>query len=123
MIVVIASQNENKIREIKSITDDLDMKIVSRLEEGIPDFEIEEDGQTFEENSGKKAGIISGYAEKPAIADDSGLEVDYLNGEPGIYSARYAGVDGPEADKENNKKLLKFWKGFLWRRELLASYL
>lgn len=111
MDIIAATQNKHKISEIDAITSKFDMNVISRKEAGVPDFEIEENGDTFEENSYLKAKAILDYAiehgfPKPVIADDSGLEVDFLNGAPGVYSARYAGIDGENADFANNEKLL-----------------
>lgn len=112
--IILASNNAHKIEEIKKILEGLPFKIKSLKDENI-NIDIEEDGNTFEENAKKKASEIANFlknrGEKEFIvmADDSGLEVDYLNGEPGIYSARYAGEHGN--DKKNNEKLLKELKG------------
>jgi XTP/dITP diphosphohydrolase len=106
MDIIAATQNTHKIDEIQAIVRDYGMTVTSRHDAGIDDFEIEETGNTFEENSYIKAKTILYMTDKPVIADDSGLEVDYLNGEPGVYSARYAGVDGASADSANNRKLL-----------------
>lgn len=106
---ILASNNKHKIREIKEILKDFKLDILSLDEAGI-DLDVEEDGKTFEENSFKKANEIRkyllsrGHSDFIVMADDSGLEVDYLNGEPGIYSARYAGEHGN--DFKNNEKLL-----------------
>lgn len=105
MIVIAATQNKHKIKEIDSITSRYGFKIISRKDAGIPDFEIEEDGDTFEENSYKKAMTIYKACGQITIADDSGLMVDCLKGLPGVYSSRFAGEDGN--DQKNNKKLLK----------------
>ncbi|WP_027399814.1 XTP/dITP diphosphatase [Anaerovorax odorimutans] len=110
MIVIAATQNKHKIEEIESITKQFGIEIISRKDAGIPDFEIEEDGDTFEYNSEKKAREIMQYSGKTTIADDSGLVVDALSGAPGVYSARFAGVAGDNADEENNKKLLMLMK-------------
>lgn len=107
--IIAATKNKGKIAEINVIAKDLGLKVISRDEAGVPDIEIEEDGSSFEENSFKKAYAIMKLTGKPCIADDSGLEVDYLNLEPGIYSARYAGEKA--TDEENNNKLLKLMKG------------
>lgn len=107
MEIVVATKNLNKVREIGSILSQFGMTAISRDDAGIPDFNIEETGTTFEENSFIKADSIRQYTTKAVIADDSGLEVDFLNGAPGVYSARYADVDGENADAANNKKLLK----------------
>ena len=107
---ILASNNNHKIKEIKEILKDFDFEILSLKEAGI-NIEVKEDGKTFEENSFKKANEIREYlinrGEKNFIvmADDSGLEVDFLNGAPGIYSARFAGEHGNDA--KNNKKLLE----------------
>lgn len=104
-IIIAASKNKHKIEEMDAITSKLGMHIVPRDEAGIPDdFEIVEDGSTFEENSFKKANEIMKISGQIAIADDSGLEVDFLGGAPGVYSARFAGEDC--TDKKNNIKLL-----------------
>ena len=106
MEIIAATQNAHKIREIEAIVSKFGMEVISRRDAGIPDFEIEETGTTFEENSYIKAKAILDHADKPVIADDSGLEVDHLDGAPGVYSARYAGIDGKDADSANNSKLL-----------------
>lgn len=91
--IVFATGNENKMKEIRMILADLGMPIVSMKETGI-DVDVVEDGTTFEENALIKATEIAKVAPNCIVlADDSGLEIDYLNKEPGIYSARYAGVD------------------------------
>ena len=107
--IIFATGNENKMKEIRMILADLGMPIVSMKEAGI-DIDVVEDGTTFEENALIKATEIS--KEAPGcivLADDSGLEIDYLNKEPGIYSARYAGVD-TSYDIKNNL-LLKRLEG------------
>lgn len=90
--ILFATGNENKMKEIRMILADLGMPIRSMKEAGI-DIDIVEDGSTFEENAIIKATAISKLTGDIVLADDSGLEIDYLNKEPGIYSARYAGVD------------------------------
>lgn len=91
--IIFATGNEHKMEEIRMILSDLGMPVYSMKEAGIH-VEVEEDGTTFEENAVKKATEIAKYAEGAIVlADDSGLEIDYLNKEPGIYSARYAGAD------------------------------
>jgi len=102
--LIVASQNKHKIDEIKEILKPLGFSVISRDESGIPDFEIEENGETFEENSLLKAKVICEHCNKPVIADDSGLSVDALDGAPGVYSARFAGV--PSNDRKNNEKLV-----------------
>ncbi len=102
--IVAASRNPNKIREIDAITSSYGLHIIPRDDAGVPEIEIEEDGETFEENSLKKARTIMEMTGEIAIADDSGLEVEYLHGAPGVYSARFAGEE--TSDVKNNEKLL-----------------
>lgn len=102
--IIIASQNKHKIEEIEAITKKFGMTIVSRNDAGIPDVEVVEDGETFEENSYKKAHEIMKLSGEMTIADDSGLMVDALDGAPGVYSARFSGEGA--TDKSNNEKLL-----------------
>ncbi len=109
MELVIASNNQNKIREIKQIIGDKFTKIYSLKELGI-DVDVEETGATFFENSLIKAKAITEITGKPSLADDSGLVVDVLGGAPGVYSARFAGE--PCNDENNNDKLLKLLEGF-----------
>jgi XTP/dITP diphosphohydrolase len=95
--IIFATGNANKMKEIRMIMSDLDIEIKSMKEEGI-DIDIVEDGTSFEENAVIKARAIAGELKKRGecavvLADDSGLEIDYLNKEPGIYSARYMGED------------------------------
>jgi XTP/dITP diphosphohydrolase len=111
MIVVAATQNAHKIKELTEIMGAFDFRVISRSDAGVPDFGIEEDGATFEENSLKKAMAIMKYCGRVAIADDSGLEVDALGGAPGVMSARFAGVDGTDADAENNRTLIALLDG------------
>lgn len=108
MEIVAATKNKNKIKEISAILEPFGLQVIPRDRAGVPDFEVEEDGDSFEANSEKKALAIFRYCGKPTIADDSGLEVDYLDGAPGVYSARFAGLDGD--DKKNNEKLLELLK-------------
>ncbi len=103
--VILASRNKGKLREIHAILEKFGMETVSRDDAGLPTFEVEETGETFEENSFIKAKAISDITHAITIADDSGLEVDALNGAPGVYSARYAGEGCTPAD--NNEKLLR----------------
>lgn len=107
--MIAASSNAHKIKEIQSIMSKFGVKVVSRKEAGVPEFEIEEDGETFEENSLKKAEAIMKATGKLTVADDSGLMVDYLGGAPGVYSARFAGEECDDA--KNNEKLLKHLEG------------
>ena len=100
--LVLASANPGKIKELQELLADQDITIVPQGDLSIPD--IEETGLTFVENAILKARNAAALSGLPAIADDSGLEVDYLLGAPGIYSARYAGRDAN--DTTNREKLL-----------------
>lgn len=88
--IIFATGNENKLKEIRQIMQDMDVEIISMKEAGI-NIEIEETGTTFLENSYLKAKTIWDITGGIVMADDSGLVIDYLNGEPGLYSARYMG--------------------------------
>lgn len=103
--LVLSTDNKNKIREMKAILKDLNIEVLSKSDIGLEDFEVLEDGETLEANSIKKAKAIKEQTDFMVMADDSGLFVESLKGEPGIYSARYAGEPGD--DKKNNEKLLK----------------
>ena len=103
--LVVASGNAHKIKEISDMLPEFE--VVGYKDLGL-DFEIEENGTTFYENALIKAKTVSEALDLPALADDSGICVDALNGEPGIYSARYAG-DG--VDAHNNELLLKKMQG------------
>lgn len=110
MTVVLASGNKNKITEMQSLLSELcstDIKVLSLKDIGFTD-DIIEDGDSFEANALIKAKAPK-CKEYPVIADDSGLMVDHLNGEPGVYSARYAGEESD--DEKNNQKLLKMLDG------------
>lgn len=106
--IVFATGNKDKMKEIRMILADLGVEIVSMKEAGI-DIDIVEDGSTFEENATIKAKAIARLTDDIVLADDSGLEIDYLNKEPGIYSARYEGTDTPYSIKNN--KILERLKG------------
>lgn len=99
--LIFATGNMNKLREIKAILAGLDYEILSMKEAGI-DIDIVEDGKTFEENALIKARAVCKASGHLALADDSGLEVDALNKEPGIYSARYMGEDTSYDIKNRN---------------------
>lgn len=90
--IIFATGNKDKMREIREIMQDCDVEIISMKEEGI-DPEINEDGATFEENAMIKAKAVAEFTDAIVLADDSGLEIDYLNKEPGVLSARYMGED------------------------------
>lgn len=99
--IIFATGNEGKVKEIQSIMADLGKKVISMKEAGI-EVEIIEDGSTYEENALIKAKAVAKYTEHIVMADDSGLEIDYLNKEPGIYSARYMGEDTSYHVKNRN---------------------
>lgn len=103
--IVLASGNKHKIKEISDML--VDYEVIGYKDMGL-DFEIEENGNSFYENALIKAKAVSDALNLPALADDSGICVDAINGAPGIYSARYAG-DG--IDENNNKLLLKNLEG------------
>ena len=88
--IIFATGNQDKMREIREILADMDVEVVSMKEAGIH-ADIVEDGSTFEENAVIKAKTICDLTGEIVLADDSGLEIDYLNKEPGVYSARYMG--------------------------------
>jgi XTP/dITP diphosphohydrolase len=106
----MATRNAGKLREIQAILSPLGLKILSLRD--FPDVpEIIEDGQTFEENAVKKAAVVARQTGRMAIADDSGLAVDALQGRPGVFSSRYAGENATDA--ERYQKLLKEMAGIL----------
>ena len=106
--IIFATGNQNKMKEIREILGDLDYEILSMKEAGV-DVDIVEDGTTFEENAVIKAKEIMEKTGALVLADDSGLEVDALNGEPGIYSARYMGHETSYHIK--NKNLIERLEG------------
>jgi XTP/dITP diphosphohydrolase len=99
--IIIATKNLSKVKEIKDILDNSNIKILTKK-----DFlqlpKIDEDGKTFQENALKKACKISEYTGKVCLADDSGLEIDYLEGKPGIYSSRWGNNDEERINKVLN---------------------
>ncbi len=105
MKVVLASKNKHKLEEISKITQKFNMELVLESQLGV-DIDVEETGSTFEENSYLKAEAVMKATGLPALADDSGIAVDALNGEPGIYSARY-GFDDSLDDWGRLQLLLK----------------
>jgi XTP/dITP diphosphohydrolase len=106
--VVVATRNKGKLRELVPLLAHLELELRT-IDEVAPDAELREDGVTFVENALAKARQAARATGLPAIADDSGLEVDALDGAPGVYSARYA---GPAADDEsNNSKVLEALRG------------
>jgi XTP/dITP diphosphohydrolase len=106
--LALATGNRGKIREIQGLLAGLDIEVLTRDDlEGWP--ALEERGDTFEENAASKALTLSRWAAMPALADDSGLEVEALGGEPGVQSARYAGTQGDDA--ANIARLLREMEG------------
>ncbi len=99
--ILFATTNEGKLGEIRAILEGTDIEVISLKDAGI-DIEVIEDGATFRENAVIKAEAIMKETGKLTLADDSGLEVDFLNKEPGIYSARYCGVNTPYKIKNRN---------------------
>jgi XTP/dITP diphosphohydrolase len=107
--LILSSGNKHKIKEIKDILKDMPFQVVSKDELGYADFDVVEDGDTLEKNALKKAVELKKLTEGIIIADDTGLFVDALNGEPGVFSARYAGEQVSYSD--NNRLLLKNLEG------------
>ncbi|MXX32940.1 MAG: RdgB/HAM1 family non-canonical purine NTP pyrophosphatase [Chloroflexi bacterium] len=106
--LLIATGNPGKLREFRELFNahvDSKWELVAPVEVGLKDFTVVEDGETYAENAGRKARSYSNAAGLPALADDSGLEVDALDGAPGLYSARYAGEAADDA--ANRAKLLQ----------------
>lgn len=100
--IIVATGNEGKMKEIRNILQGEDLCFSSLRDENLQDVEIVENGATFEENAIIKARTISDLTGQMVLADDSGLEVDYLDKAPGIYSARYMGEDTPYTVKNNH---------------------
>ena len=105
--LVIATRNKKKLEEIREIFNDLEIKITS-LKDYPRAPRVIENGKSFNENAAKKALAIAKYTKKLTLGEDSGLEVDVLDGKPGIYSSRFAGSD--KSDFRNNSKLLRLLK-------------
>jgi XTP/dITP diphosphohydrolase len=102
--IILSTGNVHKVNEIKGILKDMPFEVVSKNDLGYKDFDVVEDGSTLQENALKKAEELHKITKGIVIADDTGLYVDALDGEPGVYSARYAGEDATYA--ANNKLLL-----------------
>ena len=102
--IILSTGNVHKINEIKGILKDMPFEVISKNDLGYEELDVVEDGSTLEENALKKAKELHKLTRGIVIADDTGLYVDALNGEPGVYSARYAGQDASYTD--NNKLLL-----------------
>lgn len=118
MDVIIASNNKHKIIEIKQILGNYFDRIYSLAERGI-EIDVEETGSTFRDNAYLKAEAVCKISGLPALADDSGLSVDALDGAPGVFSARYSGLHA--TDEENNKLLLKRLEGVEGRTAKFVS--
>jgi XTP/dITP diphosphohydrolase len=104
--LLLATRNQHKLREVRELLSETDFEVISIADlSDIP--EIIEDGDSFEANADKKARVLASLTGRTAIADDSGIEVDALDGAPGIYSARFAGVTGAGADEANNQLLVE----------------
>lgn len=103
MKIILASNNKGKIKEMREILSSIGFEVISQSESGF-NLDVEETGTTFEENSALKAKALYEKCNGCVIADDSGLEVDYLNKAPGVFSARYAGENA--TDRERYEKLL-----------------
>lgn len=103
--IILSTGNIHKVNEIKGILKDMPFEVVSKNDLGYEDFDVVEDGSTLQENALKKAEELHKLTKGIVIADDTGLYVDALKGEPGVYSARYAGEHATYAD--NNKLLLE----------------
>jgi XTP/dITP diphosphohydrolase len=105
--LVLATRNQGKVEELRQMLSEYNIEV-----KGLDAFadcpEVVEDGKTFKENAIKKAKTIADFVRLPALADDSGLEVDALNGRPGVYSARFAGENA--TDQENMNKLIEMMK-------------
>ncbi len=108
--IVLATTNRGKLNELEEMLGSLAVKVRGLGEFG-PIEEAEETGATFAQNARQKALHYSNLLQRCVLADDSGLQVDALDQAPGVYSARFAGVDGAERDKANNKKLLELLNG------------
>ena len=108
--IVLATTNRGKLNELEEMLGSLAVK-VRGLEEFGSIEEAEETGATFAQNARQKALYYANLLQRCVLADDSGLQVDALDQAPGVYSARFAGVDGAERDKANNKKLLELLNG------------
>ncbi|MGN1002230.1 MAG: XTP/dITP diphosphatase [Oscillospiraceae bacterium] len=109
MRFILASNNKGKLQEMRRILGDMGIEVVSQREAGC-DFEVDETGETFEENAWLKASAVTAHTGLPAVADDSGLAVDALNGAPGVHSARYTG-NHEDTDQQRNAFLLHNLEG------------
>ena len=120
MKLILASNNAKKLKELKAILSDMDVEILSQREAGC-NFEVDETGTTFAENAYLKAKAVFDATGEATVADDSGLMVDALNGEPGVYSARYAPGGHDASDKEKYMFLLSKLEGVTDRKAKFVS--
>ena len=111
--LILATRNIHKARELQTLLDDLNVDVLT-LNEISTELMLREDGTTFEANAFQKARTVYHHTKSLALADDSGLEVFYLNGRPGVFSARYAGEEA--TDEMNNQKLLTEMRAVVPRR-------
>ncbi|MGD0038630.1 MAG: RdgB/HAM1 family non-canonical purine NTP pyrophosphatase [Bacteroidota bacterium] len=111
--IILATHNIHKARELKTLLSDLNVDVLT-LDDISTNIVLREDGDTFEANAFQKANIVHNHTKLISLADDSGLEVFYLNGRPGVFSARYAGAEA--TDEMNNRKLLEEVRGVAPRR-------
>lgn len=118
MKIFLATGNKHKIDEIKAIFSEVSNIEILSIKDGLDIPDVVEDGKTFEENSQKKALEISKFLDMITISDDSGLCVEALNGEPGVFSARYSEAG---TDKANNEKLIKNLQGINNRKAKFIS--
>jgi XTP/dITP diphosphohydrolase len=114
--LILSTDNKNKAKELREILKDLPLEILTKKEAGVENLQVVEDGDTLEYNSLKKARELAELVDHMVMSDDSGLFVDALDGEPGVYSSRYGGEDGNDA--LNNRTLLRNLKG----RERTAAF-
>ena len=117
--MILASNNQKKLLEMQSLLTDLGIEIISQRDAGC-DFEVEETGETFEENSFLKASAVTSATGEIAVADDSGLMVDALNGAPGVYSARFTG-NHADTDEQRYLFLLEKLRGVSDRKAKFVS--
>ena len=111
--IILATHNIYKARELKTLLSNLDVEVLT-LDDVSTEIVLREDGDTFEANAFQKASIVHNHTKLISLADDSGLEVFYLNSRPGVFSARYAGAEA--TDEMNNRKLLEEMRGVAPRR-------
>lgn len=104
-VLRLSSHNAHKLEEIRGVMAPLGYEVKGLSD--LPPYEVVEDGDTFEANALKKARALHKYSQDIALADDSGLSVDCLNGAPGVYSARYANAEGGDQDAANNTRVLQ----------------